>query len=208
MADHADIDHTGLTGIPAAGSVATDAIWDAAGDLAVGSGANTAAKLSKGTALQVLRVNSGATNIEWATPSASTPPDCKESAMTTNVTMGTPNTWTDSGMSISLATGTWLVRAELTIRITQSGTDYAAIRLIESGGSSTVYANVGMNLLSNTGQEIPFTCSRRITLGSTTTVKVQGLAQNRTAVLVADTASGVTAADILSYMTALSVTSA
>lgn len=52
----------------ASGSVATDAIWDAAGDLAVGSGANTAAKLSKGTALQVLRVNSGATALEWATP--------------------------------------------------------------------------------------------------------------------------------------------
>ena len=82
------------------------------------------------------------------------------------------------------------MRAELTIRITQTGTDYAAIRLIESGGSSTVYANVGMNLVSNNGQEIPFTCSRRITLGSTTTVKVQGIAQNRTAVLVADTASG------------------
>lgn len=48
------------------GSVATDAIWDAAGDLAVGSGANTAAKLSMGTALQVLRVNSGATGLEWA----------------------------------------------------------------------------------------------------------------------------------------------
>jgi hypothetical protein len=53
----------------AAGDVATDAIWDAAGDLAVGSGANTAAKLSKGTALQVLRVNAGETALEWATPS-------------------------------------------------------------------------------------------------------------------------------------------
>lgn len=42
---HEDIDHTGLTGI-SSGDVATDPIWDAAGDLAVGSGANTAAKLS------------------------------------------------------------------------------------------------------------------------------------------------------------------
>lgn len=54
-----------------AGSVATDAIWDAAGDLAVGSGANTAARLAKGTALQVLRVNAGATALEWADNSAS-----------------------------------------------------------------------------------------------------------------------------------------
>jgi hypothetical protein len=48
------------------GSVATDTLWDAAGDLAVGSGANTAAKLAIGTAGQALRVNSGATGLEWA----------------------------------------------------------------------------------------------------------------------------------------------
>lgn len=139
---------------------------------------------------------------------AATPPDCKEFPMVTDVTMGTPNIWTDSGMSLSLAAGTWLVEASLVIRITQTGTDFAAIRLIESGGSSTVYANVGQNLVSNNGQEIPFIVRRRITLGSTTTVKVQGIAQNRTAVLVADTASGVTAANISSYMTALAVTAA
>ena len=54
-------------GTTAGGDVATDAIWDAAGDLAVGSGANTAAKLTMGTALQVLRVNAGATALEYAT---------------------------------------------------------------------------------------------------------------------------------------------
>lgn len=53
------------------GSVATDTIWDAAGDLAVGTGADTAAKLAKGTALQVLRVNAGATALEWADPTSS-----------------------------------------------------------------------------------------------------------------------------------------
>jgi hypothetical protein len=56
--------------LPAAGSiVATDAIWDAAGDLAVGSGANTAVRLARGTALQVLRVNAGGTDLEYAAPS-------------------------------------------------------------------------------------------------------------------------------------------
>ena len=50
------------------GAVATDAIWDAAGDLAVGSGANTAVKLAKGTALQRLRVNAAGTALEWFTP--------------------------------------------------------------------------------------------------------------------------------------------
>lgn len=63
--DHADIDHTGLTGT--GGSVATDAIWDAAGDLAVGSGANTAAKLTLGAAGTSL-VSNGTTAV-WAVPS-------------------------------------------------------------------------------------------------------------------------------------------
>lgn len=50
-----------------AGSVATDAIWDAAGDLAVGSGANTAAKLAIGATngMAVRRV-SGA--VAWDFP--------------------------------------------------------------------------------------------------------------------------------------------
>lgn len=54
------------------GAVATDTIWDAAGDLVVGTGSNTAARLAKGTALQTLRVNAGATALEWATNSIST----------------------------------------------------------------------------------------------------------------------------------------
>jgi hypothetical protein len=48
------------------GSVATDAIWDAAGDLAVGSGANTAAKLTKGSDGEVLTMVAGA--VDWAAP--------------------------------------------------------------------------------------------------------------------------------------------
>jgi len=55
------------------GDVATDTIWDAAGDLAVGTGLDTAAKLSIGTSLQVLRVNAGATALEWADGGSSSP---------------------------------------------------------------------------------------------------------------------------------------
>jgi hypothetical protein len=50
-------------------TVATDAIWDAAGDLAVGSGANTAARLAKGaTDGMVLKMVGGA--VAWAFPPA------------------------------------------------------------------------------------------------------------------------------------------
>lgn len=45
------------------GSVATDAIWDVAGDLAVGSGANTAVRLAKGNNGDVLTVSGG--NVVW-----------------------------------------------------------------------------------------------------------------------------------------------
>jgi hypothetical protein len=46
-----------------AGDVATDAIWDAAGDLAVGSGANTAGRLAKGNEGDVLTISGG--NVAW-----------------------------------------------------------------------------------------------------------------------------------------------
>lgn len=58
---------TVLTGGSGSGAVATDVIWDAKGDLAVGTGANTAAKLSAGTNGHVLTADSAeATGLKWA----------------------------------------------------------------------------------------------------------------------------------------------
>lgn len=49
------------------GSVATDTIWDAKGDLAVGTGANTAAKLTAGANGLVLVTDSGeTTGLKWS----------------------------------------------------------------------------------------------------------------------------------------------
>jgi hypothetical protein len=48
-------------------ALAADTLWDAAGDLVKGTGANTAAKLARGTAGQFLRTNSGGTDIGWET---------------------------------------------------------------------------------------------------------------------------------------------
>jgi len=53
----------------AGGAVATDAIWDAKGDLAVGTGANTAQKLTVGANGTVLTADSGqTTGLKYAAP--------------------------------------------------------------------------------------------------------------------------------------------
>jgi hypothetical protein len=53
------------------GNVATDGIWDAKGDLAVGTGADTASKLSVGADATILTADSAeATGMKWAAPAA------------------------------------------------------------------------------------------------------------------------------------------
>lgn len=55
------------------GSVATDTIWDAKGDVVGGTGANTAARLAVGTDGQVLTADAAeATGLKWTTPGAGT----------------------------------------------------------------------------------------------------------------------------------------
>ena len=62
-----------VTAIGAGGAVASDAIWDAKGDIAVGTAANAAARLAVGgTNGHVLTVDSGeATGLKWAAVAAS-----------------------------------------------------------------------------------------------------------------------------------------
>jgi hypothetical protein len=69
-------DSTQTTGVkwaaaPGGGYVAIDTIWDAKGDLAVGTGADTAAKLTVGSNNQVLTADSTqTTGLKWATPAS------------------------------------------------------------------------------------------------------------------------------------------
>lgn len=87
--------------------VATDPIWDAAGDLVQGTGANTAARLALGGALALPRVNAAGNAIEWGTggqiafpatavPSAdaNTLDDYEEGTYTATLTCGTSGTIT------------------------------------------------------------------------------------------------------------------
>jgi hypothetical protein len=50
------------------GDISTDTIWDAAGDMVQGTGANTAGRTAIGTAGQSWMVNAGATAGEWGLP--------------------------------------------------------------------------------------------------------------------------------------------
>ena len=69
-----------------AGSVATDAIFDAVGDIVVGTGANTAGRLARGTPNQVLKTNAGGTDIEWGADSTGGSPTFDSVATGSNTT--------------------------------------------------------------------------------------------------------------------------
>jgi hypothetical protein len=105
------------------GSVATDTIWDAAGDLAVGSTADTAVRLARGTAGQVLTVNSGATNIEWARPAGFNPATTCE-------------TWSDFLSSSTVPWGNSTANGG-TNAFTQPGTGNARFGLVNLGTGTT-----------------------------------------------------------------------
>lgn len=65
MVQHSSINHAGLTGV----GVATDTIWDAKGDLAVGSNADHASRLAVGSNSTVLMADSSqALGVKWALP--------------------------------------------------------------------------------------------------------------------------------------------
>ncbi len=75
----------------ASGAMATDALWDAAGDLAQGTGANTGAKLSAGTAGYVLTSNGAGAAVSWQAPSAATFSGCSVSGTSTALTSNVEN---------------------------------------------------------------------------------------------------------------------
>lgn len=109
------------------GSVATDTIWNAAGDLAQGTGSDTAARLALGTAGQVLTVNAGATAAEWAAG-------------------GTYSAWTPAltGSSSNPTLGSGSVAAG---RYTQFGKHVSANARIAFGSSGTA-AGSGQYIVS------------------------------------------------------------
>lgn len=180
----------------AGGDVATDALWNAKGDLAVGTGSDTAIRRAVGSNGQVLTADSAETDgVKWATPSTGGFPTYVQALQSSQVAMSADNTWTDlTGASVSLVAGTWLVMgkvhalyagtaiASVGMRVTDGTNHYASGELSMNAG------NPGMNGNHWGGITTPWAV---VTLGSTTTVKLQGITSTGTSNTVFRVALGV-----------------
>ncbi len=134
---------TGLDGIVTiastggGGSVATDVIWDSAGDLAVGSGADTAVRLGIGTANQILQVNGGATNIEYTSaPTNLTSIGLNDTDSAFNLLIQSTSTITTADKTLTLD-----VNDQNTTLILTSAT--ASLEGINTGDQSTIVGITG-----------------------------------------------------------------
>jgi hypothetical protein len=94
-----------MSGGAGGGSVATDAIWDAKGDLAGGTGANTAARLAVGAnGLSLVANSAQSTGLEWSSV-VGILQSAKATRTAGDVTT-TSTTFVDlTGMSVTLTTG-------------------------------------------------------------------------------------------------------
>lgn len=121
-------DGTFATPTGGSGDVATDAIWDAKGDLAVGTGANTAAKLTVGTdGTQVYADAATATGLRWG-PSVISP-----AQITSDQDNYAPTGWAKA--QIVRISGDTEARAVTSFSATFDGD----IKTIFNVGSSTIY---------------------------------------------------------------------
>lgn len=133
----------------AAGSVATDAIWDAAGDSVVGTGANTAARRKNNESASVaptVNEDSGdgyAIGSRWLDTTAGREYVCfdasvgaavwnettgatvSETFLTSDVNMPSANTFYD-GPTVTPASGTYLIMGSITIIYGGGGSDFTA----------------------------------------------------------------------------------
>jgi hypothetical protein len=135
-----DSSGTDVTIEAAGGSMASDTIWDAAGDLVQGTGADTAAKLSAGTIGYHLRAGGAGTALVWA----------KYELDYVQITTGVTLTATTEGTAHTVITGTSQTYAAEPIivecfapRFTVTGTSGATIVVLLFDGA-TVLGRMGL----------------------------------------------------------------
>lgn len=179
------------------GDVATDAIWDAKGDLAGGTGANTAARLAVGTNGHVLTADSAeTTGMKWAAAGGVT---AASNYITSDVTMTNANQFYD-GPSLSLAAGTYVLMGSVLIR-TNSFSSWLCAKLWD--GSSSIL-HVTDSRQEDVGGALTVPVFGYVVVGSTTTYKIS-VAANNTGCVLLDTAVTNGTADKASVLIALKI---
>lgn len=169
----------------AAGGVATDAIWDAAGDLAVGTGANTAAKLTKGAAGTV--PTAGASTVAYAYPPGYEF-DYVESTTTTNLTATTEDTAntivTGSAVAYDGSTAVLIEFFAPQVQVPAAATNnYAQLYLYDGAAS---IGNLGVVFFPNSGAgRAPVRLTRRLTPSAAShTYSIRGAVASGTGAVV------------------------
>lgn len=122
------------------GSVATDTLWDAKGDLAVGTGADTASRLAVGSNGQVLTADSAeATGVKWASvsgtgdvvgPASSTDARLALFDSTTGKLLKQSTALTESGGTITSNTAIGLTAGGTNQNITLTPSGTGAVRAV------------------------------------------------------------------------------
>lgn len=159
---------TGTTIDASGGAVATDAIWDAKGDLAVGTGANTAAKLTVGANGTIPQADSAeSTGIKWIARSftpqgqvtlSSGNPVYAPQALTPSAT-STVNDTVDFASAHGWTTGTMIVPASTVGGLTVNVIYYVAVVDSDTVSFHTTLANAEagtskVDLTANITQEL------------------------------------------------------
>ncbi len=172
---------TVVSGSGAGGSVATDAIWDAAGDLVQGTGANTAARLAIGAAGTVLK---GGTSASWSTAGEF----ATQTAVVATGETTTSTTYADlatSGPSVTVTIGaSFKVKVSIRCRVANNtAPKYSAVGVVISGANTvaaTTILLVPQYVVSTVGAEVG--ASKIFTLSATgaTTFNVQYLVESNT----------------------------
>jgi hypothetical protein len=117
-------------------------------------------------------------------------------ALSADVTMTNADTWYD-GPSVSLSAGTWVIDSMVTIlKANVTGTDALAVRITDG---TNHYSSGNQSWNTRLQALTTMSCSSIVTLGSTTTIKIQAASQYAGCTIKAATtyqASGNTASNI------------
>lgn len=146
------ITDTTLSASGGAGNVATDTIWDAAGDTIYGTGADTATRLAAGAGSSIYAMNSGATAPEWVASNGTGDVARVSSPTFTTPAIGTPSSGVLTNCTgLPVSTGiSGLASNIATFLATPSSANLRAAVTDEDGTGDLLFANAPAVLSTGT----------------------------------------------------------